>query len=190
MMSRTALGRLLSAKAATAAVEFAIVVPIFILLFVGIIDLGGALMTRFRLDAAAASAANYAMVEASSVTSAAGGSLAGSIAALARDDAGTNAASVIVVVNNGPTATVTGTGPVVLTNTSGSAAQPADLCYCPDSSPFAWGSPATCGSACSGGGTGGKFVTISLSRPYAALFSTYGFISGSSIAESAIVQTR
>ncbi len=190
MTPRAVLARLIAANEATAAVEFAIIAPILILLFVGIADLGGALLTRFRLDAAAASAANYAMVKAGSVSAAGGGALAGSIAALARDDAGTSAASVTVVVNNGPMATASGTGSVVITNSSGAAAQPADLCYCPVANPFAWGSAVTCGSACSGGGSGGKFVAISLSRPYAALFSSYGFISGSAIAASAIVQTQ
>lgn len=187
---RPVLRRLVAATEATAAVEFAIILPILMLLLAGITDLGGALLVRFRLDAAAAAAANYAMVKAGSVTSAAGGALAGSIAALARTDAGISAADVTVVVNNGPTATATGTGSIVVTNATGSAALPADLCYCPGASPFSWGGSATCGSACPAGGMAGKFVAITLSRPYAALFSSYGFISGDAIVATAIVQTR
>lgn len=189
MTGRTVLGRLLATTDATAAVEFAIVVPVFIMLFAGITDLGGALLTRFRLDAAAASAANYAMVKATSVTSIGGSALAATIAALARTDGGVSATNVTVVVNNGPAATVAGTGAVVLTNISGAAALPADLCYCP-ATPFAWGGAVTCGSTCAGGGTAGKFVAITLSRPYAALFSSYGFISSGTITASAIVQTQ
>ncbi len=190
MTPREALRRLFAATEATAAVEFAIVAPVLVVLFAGITDLGGALLTRFRLDAAAASAASYAMVKAKNVTATDGGALAATIAALARSDAGVNATDVTVVVNNGPTATVTGTGSVAVTNGSGTSAQPADLCYCPGANPFAWGGAVTCGNACTGGGTAGKFVSITVRRPYAALFSSYGFISGSQITASAIVQTQ
>ena len=190
MMRRSTLHRLLAAADGTAAVEFAIIAPILILLFAGVTDLGGAMLTRFRLDAAAASGANYAMVKATSVTSTGGSALAAAIAALARSDAGLNATDVTVVVNNGPSATVTGTGSVVLAAISGAAALPADLCYCPGASPFAWGSAVVCGATCAGGGTGGKFVRISLSRPYTALFSTYGLITGGAITGTAIVQTQ
>lgn len=190
MTVRRLIRRLMAATEATAAVEFAIIVPILMLLFVGITDLGGALLIRFRLDAAAASAANYAMVQAASVTSSSGGALAATIAALARSDAGVNATDVSVVVNNGPTATATGTGSVVVTNSSGTASQPADLCYCPGANPFSWGGSVTCGNACPGGGTGGKFVRITLRRPYTALFSSYGFIGSGAITTSAIVQAQ
>src|SRR5580692_477499 len=50
-----------------AAVEFALLAPIFCLLMAGVIDLGGVLFTKFQLDAAVTAGANFAQVNASNV---------------------------------------------------------------------------------------------------------------------------
>ena len=55
-----------------AAVEFALVTPIFCLLLAGIVDLGGALYTKFKLDSAVTAGANFAQVNAGNVSSANG----------------------------------------------------------------------------------------------------------------------
>ena len=94
-----------------------------------------------------------------------------------------------MVVNDGPSTTVSGGTP-----SSGGTASNADLCYCPTGTvgAFTWGSSATCGTACPGTNTGfaGKFVTITASRAYTPIFSTYGIVQNNTISASAAVQVQ
>ncbi len=172
-----------------AAIEFAFVTPLFCLLMVGAIDLGGALYTKFQLDSAVTAGANFAQVNASNVNSTNGQSLATNIATVVSSLQGSNWADDTVVVNNGPTTSVTGG-----TQTTGGTASNADACYCPSGTPsaFTWGSSVTCGAACSGTNTGyaGKFVVITASRTYTPIFSNYNLINGNTITASAAVQVQ
>jgi Flp pilus assembly protein TadG len=172
-----------------AAVEFALLAPIFCLLMAGVIDLGGVLFTKFQLDAAVTAGANFAQVNASNVSSTNGAALASNIATIVETSQGAGWANDGVVVNNGPTTTVT-TG----TASSGGTATNADSCYCPSGTPgaFTWGSAATCGNPCSGSNTGfaGKFVTITASRQYTPIFSSYGIVANNTITASAAVQVQ
>src|SRR5215469_13925078 len=93
-----------------AAVEFALMTPVLCFLLVGAIDLGGALFTRFQLDSAVAAGANIAQVEAANVSSTNGATLASNIASIVENSAGSGWANDTVVVNNGPTTTVTNGG--------------------------------------------------------------------------------
>lgn len=182
MRRRRRLGRV-----GASAVEFAIIAPVLALLFVGIFDIGQLLFVRFRLNAAAASGTGFAIAKAAQVNATDGATLAAQIAALARSDSGTNVATVRVDLNNGPIATASGTGTV---ETSGTAAN-ADKCWCPQASPFTWGAAVTCGTACPGAATiAGKFVRVTISRPYTALFSTYGLVSNSTITVTSTVETQ
>jgi hypothetical protein len=45
-----------------------------------------------------------------------------------------------------------------------------------------------CGSVCAGGGVAGKFVLISISKPYSPMFGGYGFTQADQISVSAVVQ--
>jgi Flp pilus assembly protein TadG len=172
-----------------AAVEFALVTPIFCLLLAGIVDLGGALYTKFKLDAAVTAGTNFAQVNAGNVSSANGQTLANNIATIVETSQGASWADDGVVVNDGPAATVSGG----TSSTSGTASN-ADLCYCPTGTPgsFTWGSAVTCGSACPGLNTGyaGKFVTITASHGYTPIFSSYGIVQNDTISASAAVQVQ
>ncbi len=169
-----------------AAVEFAVLAPVFALVFAGMADLGGVLYTQFRLNAAVSAGANYALINASSVNSTSGASLANTIAAVVENNAGANWANDTIVVNNGPTVTITSGS-----SASSGTASSADSCYCPTlSSTIAWGAAATCGSACAGGGLAGKFVTITSSRTYTPLFSNYGIVSNGQITVTTSVETQ
>ena len=94
-----------------------------------------------------------------------------------------------VVVNNGPTATVTSG-----TNATSGTASNADLCYCPSggASSVTWGSAVSCGSACPGTNTGyaGKFVSVSATKHYTPLFSNYAIVHSGAITASAVVQVK
>lgn len=172
-----------------AAVEFALLTPVFCLLIAGVIDLGGALYTRFKLDAAVSAGTNYAQLNAINVTATNGQTLATSIATIVEASQGTAWADDSVIVNNGPSTTVTsGIGA-----NSGTASN-ADLCYCPDGTPssFNWGGSTTCGQACPGTNKGyaGKFVVITASRPYTPIFSSYGLVQNGTMTASATVQVQ
>jgi Flp pilus assembly protein TadG len=169
-----------------AAVEFAILVPIFALIFAGVADFGGVLYTQFRLSAAVSAGANYAMVNAANVSSTSGATLASNIAQVVESNAGSNWANDDIVVNNGPSNSMTSGSP-----TTGGTASNADSCYCPTiSGTFTWGSAQTCGVACSGGGIAGKFVTITATHTYTPIFSTYGIVTNGTITASSAVETQ
>ena len=171
-----------------AAVEFAFVTPIFCLLLVGAIDLGGALFVRFKLDTAVTAGANFAQVNATNVSSTNGQALANNIATIVETSQGSSWANDVIVVNDGPSTTVSGG----TSTTSGTAAN-ADSCYCPSGTAdsFTWGSAATCGSSCgANAGYAGKFVTITATRTYTPIFSSYGIVANNTITTSSVVQVQ
>ena len=172
--------------AGVSAVEFALVAPVFLLMTAGLIDLGSMLFTRFQLNSALSAGANYALINGADLSATTAGSLAANTAAVL---AGTTSSgtSVSVKINNGYTATMTG-GTL---STSGATSE-ADKCYCPtkSGSVVAWGSAATCGSACANGSLAGKFVTFTASRPHTPMFSGYGFAEAGNIRVVSMAQTQ
>jgi Flp pilus assembly protein TadG len=90
-----------------AALEFALLAPTFIMVFAGVVDIGGALYTWSRLEAALAVGANYAQVNNGQVNSTNGATLAHKIATLASTSNAGVPATVTVVVDNGPSETAT-----------------------------------------------------------------------------------
>jgi len=166
-----------------AAVEFALLAPMFVMVFAGTIDVGNALYIQTVLDSAVAAGTNYAVVNASDVGSANGASLASNIATII---AGT-ATSATVVVNDGPTVTVTN-GTAVSSGTASNA----NSCYCPTGSPpnWTWGSSVTCGNSCTGGGTAGKFVTVTASYSITPFFPAYSFVRNGTMTVGSIAQTQ
>ena len=129
------LACLLAARRCVAAVEFALLAPIFVLMFAGIVDLGNALWTWCRLEEAVAAGTGFALVNggvnASNVNSVNGQSLASDIAGIVANSAivgsHTTPADVTVVVNNGPATTITSG----VSANSGTATN-ADLILLPD----------------------------------------------------------
>lgn len=174
-------------RAGLAAIEFAFVMPIFLMLLVGAVDLGMMLFEDYKLDQAVAAGAEYAAVNPSSVSSSGGATLATSIATTVEDANATSWANDQVVVNDGPSVTVTNG-----TFSNSGTASNADSCYCPTGSPpnWTWGSAQTCGASCSGGGTAGKFVTITATVSYTPLLTLYGIIGSRTLRQSATVETQ
>ncbi len=172
-----------------AAVEFALLTPVFCLLLAGVVDLGGALYTKFKLDSAVTAGANYAQINASNVSSSNGAALATNIATIVETSQGSAWADDGVVVNNGPTAATTSGA-----QTTGGAASNADACYCPSGAvaAFNWGSSTTCGAPCPGSASGyaGKFVTITATKTYTPIFSSYGLVQNNTITATAVVQVQ
>ncbi len=170
-----------------AAVEFGLLAPVFVMIFAGTVDISGALIARTRLDGAVAAGTNQAIVNASSVSSTGGATLASAIATMVSTSNNGTPAGTTVVVNNGPAVTITNGTPA----SSGTASN-ADQCYCPTGAPptWTWGSAVTCGSSCASGGTAGKFVTVTASYNYTPLFPVYTYVQSGTITIGSIVQTQ
>lgn len=187
---RRALSRIFKtferSREGTSAVEFAILAPVFALIFGVTMDLGGVLFVNFTLNNALSSATNYTLLNAANVNSTSGATLASSAGSIIANSRSTGWANAVVVVNNGPTATVT-SGTVAASGTASNA----DSCYCPtvSGSTVTWGAAVTCASACSGGGLAGKFVSFTATRAYQPIFSTYGIVNQGTLTTTAIAQT-
>jgi len=181
------LPRALKNTRASAAVEFAILAPVFGLILAGAIDFGGVVFTKFRIENAASAGANFALVNAANITAANGANLASQISAVIASSGSAASDTNTVVVNNGPTASYANGS----TTPSGTAAN-AGNCYCPTSTAgtVSWGSAATCGSACAGGGLAGKFITIAANRNYTPFFSDYGIVADGTITVKVMVQAK
>ncbi len=167
-MSRKAINRILPAiralardEAGVAAIEFALYATVFLMITAATVDIGLLLFTQSELDAA---------VSAGAQSAAPGNVTAASIAAIVDNANGAGWASSTVSVNNND----------------------ATGCYCPTGTPgnWTWGSTATCGSACGGGGVAGQFVTITATTNVSPLFPTFGFVQGGTISRSALVETQ
>ncbi|MGH6889355.1 MAG: TadE/TadG family type IV pilus assembly protein [Rhizomicrobium sp.] len=174
-------------EAGVAAVEFAFLVPVFLVLLMGVIDVGQMLFAYYELDQAVAAGAQYAALNAANVTSTNGAALATSIATTIANANGTNWSNGTVVVNDGPTVTITGGNTV----SSGTATNADDFYCLAGSSPnWSWGTGYTSQSACANGGTAGKFVTVTATYAYVPVLQIYDFIQSGTLTQSAAVQTQ
>jgi Flp pilus assembly protein TadG len=176
------------AQEGIAAVEFAFVVPVLLILLMGIVDVGQMLFAYYELDQAVAAGAEYAVLNAANVSSTNGGTLASSVAAAVANANGANWTNDTVIVNNGPTVAITNG-----TAVSSGTATNADDFYCPtgSASNWSWGTAYTSEVSCStGGGTAGKYVTITASYSYTPLLRIFNFIQSGPLSLSTAVQTQ
>jgi Flp pilus assembly protein TadG len=190
-MTATVFGRLRArlakpGNAGIAAVEFAFLVPVFLVLMMGIVNVGQMLYDYYQLDQAVAAGAQYAALNGANVTSTNGAALATSIATIVEDANGTAWTNDAVVVNNGPSVTVSNG-----TATSSGTASNANSCYCPTGSApgWSWGSAMECGASCTGSGQAGKYITVTATYNYTPILSLYSFMSGP-LTQSEAVETR
>jgi Flp pilus assembly protein TadG len=176
-----------SREAGIAAVEFAFMVPVLLVLFSGVIDVSQMIYAYYQLDQAVAAGTQYAVLNAANVSSTNGASLATSIATVVENANGTAWANDTIVVNNGPTVTIT----------SGSAASSgtatnADSYYCVTGSApsWTWGTAYSSQTSCTGGDTAGKYVTVSASYNYVPLVGISGVFTNSTLSQSAAVRVQ
>jgi Flp pilus assembly protein TadG len=176
MMSGKALGagsRISMAEqdVGTAAVEFALVASLFMIIVAGTADFGYWIYAASELTAAVSAGSQYAADN----------------GAMVATDPSRLATAISTVVNN---ANGTGWATSTVNANNGSSTN----CYCPTGTPgnWTWGGAVTCGSACAGGGVAGQFVTItaSPSSTVSARFPTYNLTYSGTISRSAIVETQ
>ncbi|WP_417307461.1 TadE/TadG family type IV pilus assembly protein [Devosia sp.] len=176
------LARLRGAESGASAVEFALLVPVMLLILVAILDFGSNILMRLSLTQSLSSATNYALVSSDDVSASGGEALAGRIGSLVPVDK-----DVQISINNGPSYTrssgVASTGGV--TNN-------ADKCWCPTGTAetLNWGSATSCGAACPDGSPAGKYVVITTSQVYTPIFLTYGVVSPGPVVLRAMVQVK
>jgi hypothetical protein len=168
-------------------VELALISPLFMILLAGIVDFSRMYHDNIELAAAVAAAAQYSLVNAASINSSGAPGLAATLSLIVANSNGGAWAGAAVTVNAGPLSSVTGGS-----TTSGGTAANADSCWCPTggSDAWSWGTAAVCGTTCAGGTIAGKFVTISGTRAFVAIFGSYGLIGNTTLHQSAIVQSQ
>ncbi len=180
---------LLRSRRGVAALEFALLAPTFVMVFAGVADLGNALYTWSKLEQALALGANYALMNKALVNSTNGQTLADNIATIvATSNPGTGANST-VVINNGPTATVTAGG----TPANSGTAVNADKYYCLTGAPtsWTWGTAYTDSTTtCTDTSQSGQFVTITVSYNFTPFFISYGFVKNGLMTAGAAVQAN
>jgi Flp pilus assembly protein TadG len=179
--------RLSGHRHGTAALEFALIAPMLLILLAGIIDFGRVYRDEIALASVVASASQYALINASSINSTNAASLAATLSGIVANSNGAAWANATVTVNDGATSAISNGAATA----SGTAAN-ANSCWCPTGAvaTWSWGSTATCGSACGGGTLAGKFVTISGTRAFSAIFTSYGFLPNNTLHQSTIVQAQ
>jgi Flp pilus assembly protein TadG len=171
----------------TAAVELALIAPMLLLLFAGVIDFGRVYHDEIALSGAVAAAADYAILNAASVNSTSAAGLAATLSSIVANANGPAWADATVIVNDGATSAVSSGS-----TTSSGAGSNANSCWCPGgtASGPTWGSAVTCGTGCAGGTLAGKFVSISGTRRFSAIFNSYGWMKNRSLHQSTIVQVQ
>lgn len=157
--------------AGTAAVEFALLASLIMIIVAGTADFGYWIYAASELTAAVSAGSQYAANNGAMVATNPSG-LASAISTVVDNANGAGWARSTVNVNNGSS-----------TN-----------CYCPTGAPgsWTWGSAVACGSVCAGGGVAGQFVTITARprRTVSAQFPAYNLTYSGTISRSAIVETQ
>ena len=169
-----------------AAIEFALVVPIFALVFVASVDLGMLVFSRFQLEAAVSASASYAIAHSDQVDGSNGSELAKNLALMFASNYRGDATAVIQV-NNGPQARYDGTKIKI-----GGVSAQANACYCPkgNAASVDWGLPFTCNASCPDGGRAGRYVALTARQPYTPFFTMFDVVRDGFIAANAVVQTK
>ncbi len=180
---------LLRCRRGVAALEFGLLAPTFVMVFAGVADLGNALYTWSKLEQALALGANYALMNNTKVNATNGQGLANSIATIVATSNPGTAASSTVVVNNGPTATVTNGGTPSASGTSANAGS--YYCLTGTLANWAWGTAhADNTTVCADGSQSGQFVTITVSYNFTPFFASYGFVTNGAMTDGAVIQTN
>ncbi|WP_296762320.1 TadE family protein [Sediminimonas sp.] len=166
------------------AVEFALVAPVLLFIFAGVIDIGSAAYARLSLDARLTAAAEYALFQPAPANQEAADALAENLVGLLRDGASDTAE---VIVNNAASAQWDGA-----TVTTASRPGDAGMCYCPTLAQggLAWGAPVECGTTCATGESAGKFVEISATARLVTLFRGYAFIDGETVESRTVLRVQ
>jgi Flp pilus assembly protein TadG len=159
--------RLLRDRAGVAAVEFALVAPVLIIILVAVTDFGAALLCQTRIIRAVASGAEYA-----------------TLAGQANKLTATAIASNAKVYAAGVSSAFLGTATTTATVNNGAAS--GSTC-CPGTT---WTCSATSGFTCADGSTPGTYLTITATYPFKAIFPADANLAGKSLTETVVARLQ
>ncbi len=173
--------RALRDESGSAAVEFALIAPVFVLILAGTLEIGIVIRERFDLVSVVSAAAHHTLGIGESVDDGSAQQVAATLATLL--DGGDRSAT--VRVNNAVIADL-GEDGVAVSDTGADVA----ACYCPSrpDDALSWGAEVICGTSCADGNTAGRFVEIVARAPYAPLLGTFGLFTDQTLHNSAVVR--
>ncbi len=185
-----------SDRSGSSLLEFGLLMPIYVLVIGGVIDIGRAISMEFNLSNGVSAAASFAINQPTitgglgPLTSSNAQIWANNLANIVASSNSTGWANATVVVNNSLTATITNDGAI---STTGSTTN-ANSFYCPTGSVkvgITWGSSYTsAGTSCSTGGpVSGQYIVLSATKSFTALILPASIISNS-FTVSAVVQVQ
>ena len=164
--------RMRGSRHGIAAVEFALLTPVFLLLCVSMLDIVFAFSLKMRIANATTAAAAYALANGRSLT-------ASTLSGFQTD------LSSIVTGSISTTPTVT-----VLYNNSSSSANIGNF-YCLSGYPATWTLAASASTSCGSNVLAGQFITITVTATYSPLFLNDSLMTGlTSITDTAIVRVQ
>jgi uncharacterized protein (UPF0333 family) len=150
---------LVRSRSGSAAVEFAVVFPVMLLIFAATVDMGFAYYQKSRIGSAISAAAYYAVKNGSSLSSTTADTMRTTLETIIRSTLGTSTdITVSILINNSTTASA------------------ASNYYCVTGYPPTYTSTGTSQTTCSGSLTSGKFVTITVTQQIKPLILAPGLI--------------
>jgi Flp pilus assembly protein TadG len=193
LAAKRRLRQFVSDGRAASIVEFALVMPIFLLLLGAAVDFGAMVRTKMLLSSAVSAAADYAIANATLVESTDGPTLAQTLASLMASANGTaNWANSYAQVNYGPAVTISA-GASTATGTAANA----NLYYCPTGSltNTTPGTGTASSQSCGGSSSlyGGKYIVLQASRNFSPLLlplSMFNLPSPYTISATSVVQVQ
>lgn len=177
------LRRLRHARGGVAAVEFAVLAPVLVLLCTATIDFGYFLFLRTQLSGAVAAAAQYTFLNASTASTASG--------------ATTLVNNTTTVLQNAASASTAGLGAALTPNVVYNNGGGFNTYYCvsgdANGANLTWTVVTSSSTSCHNNGAapyGGKFMTVGASLSFTPLFPGDRFLTGSVISDSVIVRLQ
>lgn len=191
-LSTAGFNRLGRDERGVSAVEFAMVSPLFLLTLAFTVDFGSLMFARFALNDSVTAGANYAIVNADRVNSADAWELAKDIGQIIAGVSGNVAVEGEVVINNAMRVIISDYDPAQGWRGEPASSARVNPCYCPTglADALEWGNSRECGAPCAGGGTAGRFVQLSVSRPYSPMMMSYGMLENGRVAVSTVVRVQ
>lgn len=155
-------------RSGIAALEFALLVPVLVVIFLAVADFGLLYYRQLQMASALAAGAEYAFTKGQSET---GATLTADVSNFVNTVSPVPATSSTASFNGGLSAT---------------------SCYCVAGSPAVFTGPLTCGAACtdSSGSTAGKYISITGSFSYAAMFVLDQVLFPASLAQTVTVRLQ
>lgn len=154
----------------SAAVEFALIAPVLVLLLAVTFEIALMVRARFTLISVISAASNHTLAIAGAGDGASAHDMASKVVSLLAG----GGRDATVNVNNAVSAQLSG-GSITITQHGGSILD----CYCLSRSEpgLVWGGATQCGAACADGNIAGAFVEISAQTPFTPIFGAIGLFS-------------